>query len=273
MTRASARPGLLATRLAHLACLAVFAAPLAGQTRIIGVVKEDSTARAIPGVEVTVERSSRQARTDSAGNYVVESPAGTQVVLFRLVGFRPLRIRVLVKKDEASRVDADLVRDLGGAQPLDPVSVTGRARALGIGRDAFGERRALGIGNFVDSTELRRNEGRKLSDVLRGSTTVRIVKYRDQFVDARGLPRYGPEQWRAVSPTSSDNGCWVSVIYDNVTIYRSGSRTPPPDFSREFSVSGLESIEFYRTPAQTPMEFNGPGNDCGVLVLWSRRGR
>jgi hypothetical protein len=85
----------------------------------------------------------------------------------------------------------------------------------------------------------------------------------------------GQTQVRATSPTAAgaDGGttCWVTVMYDGVTMYRPGSRTPPPDFSRDFNVASLESVEYYRSSSEVPMEFGGRGTDCGVLVLWTRR--
>lgn len=254
-------------RIARLACLALIAVPLSAQTRITGVVKEDSSNRPLPFAEVGIEKSARLARTDSAGRYVLDSPSGTQIVLFKLVGYRPLRVRVNVKQDDTTQVDAAMVPDRGG-RTLDPVSVTGRMPVRGLGRDGFEVRRANGLGKFIDSTELRRAEGRNLADFLRGSTGVRMVEFRNQtaFIEVRAA---SPIQ---LGMDGSPN-CWVSVIYDNVTIYKTGSRSPPPDFRKDFSVQGLDAIEYYKNRAETPQEFSGLGDACGVMVLWSRRGR
>jgi hypothetical protein len=76
---------------------------------------------------------------------------------------------------------------------------------------------------------------------------------------------------RAASPIRPSN-CWVAVILDGVTIYRPGRGGEPPDFSRDFRPETLESIEYYRSPAETPIEYGGAQADCGVLVMWTRRG-
>jgi hypothetical protein len=39
----------------------------------------------------------------------------------------------------------------------------------------------------------------------------------------------------------------------------------------EFTALDLEVIEVYRSAAEVPGEFSGDAN-CGVLVLWTRRG-
>jgi hypothetical protein len=68
--------------------------------------------------------------------------------------------------------------------------------------------------------------------------------------------------------------CFVSVFFNATTIYRSERGVTggkPPDFSRDFSVASLESVEYYRTSSEVPTEFGGANANCGALVLWSRR--
>jgi hypothetical protein len=135
--------------------------------------------------------------------------------------------------------------------------------------EAFEERRALGIGTFLDSTELRRAEGRRLTDLLRGRTSVRIIPFTQSNI---GLVEY-----RAASSIGRDddgNPCWVSVFLDGIPIYKAGNAAMrPPDLSRDFSVPSLMAIEYYRSAAQVPIEFaTGREADCGVLALWTRRG-
>ena len=68
--------------------------------------------------------------------------------------------------------------------------------------------------------------------------------------------------------------CWVSVFFNGAPVYRSdvsrGSGRPP-DLARDFTVSSLESIEYYKGASDTPQQFGGANADCGALVLWSRR--
>jgi hypothetical protein len=68
--------------------------------------------------------------------------------------------------------------------------------------------------------------------------------------------------------------CYVSVFFNGTTVYRSGRGTgvgKPPDFSRDFNVASLESVEYYRSASEVPPQFGGANADCGALVLWSRR--
>jgi len=252
-------------RVRIVAALLWIPASAAGQV-ITGTVRADSSLRPIPNVEVLIEGKNRQTTTDDQGRFTLASPTGTQIVLFRLVGYQPIRMRAVVGKRDTVPLDATLVKM--GAQPLPEVEVKERpAPAPGSAMAAFEERRRGGFGKFLDSTELRKAENRRTPDVLRG-LGVRLLPFQ-----AGG----GPPEYRAVSSGLSLNegeACWVSVYLDGVPIYKAGSRSMrPPDFSREFPVRTLMAIEYYRSSATVPVEFGtGRDTDCGVLVLWTRKG-
>jgi len=225
-----------------------------------GVVR-DSTGRALNGAEVLLEGSTRQTRTDSGGRYTLTASGGNYVALFRSLGYQPLRQPARLAASDTLRLDATLA--FGPPQELAAVDVKGRRRR-GVGIDGFEERRALGFGKFIDSTVLRRSEGRRLSELLRQSG-VRMVS----------TP--GGRAYFAANPTKNNPdgtpSCYMSVFLDGVAYYRTGSNMRPPDMSREFMIMSLEAIEVYRSSAQIPMEFAGRGSDCGVIVLWTRRGK
>lgn len=249
---------------------------LCGQI-LTGVVREDSTARPLAGVEVTIEGKSNRATTDSAGHYAFVVPSGVQVALFRMPGYRPLRMRVTVKGDTV-RAEPALI-PVAGATQLDPVLVNASpSRVATAGRDGFEERRARGFGKFVDSTQMRAREDRRLHDVLRELADVRFVEANETSVN----------ELRAIYPFSNPSRsyiaggrimpgnppCYVSVFFNGTTIYRSGRGSgvgKPPDFSRDFSVASLESVEYYRSASEVPPQFGGANANCGALVLWSRR--
>jgi len=244
------------------------AAPLAAQVTVTGVVREDGTRRPLAAVEVLIEGTGRADTTDNAGRYRLDAPAGTRVALFRIIGYRPVRLRLVLTRGDTVTADAELVREQ--AQQLEPIETTARPSApRGIGVEAFEERRRLGFGKFIDSTDLRRWEGRRLTDVLRGIAGMRLIPYVED-----------PKQpwifeWRAVGRGTTSIGggpCWMSVVLDGAPIYRSGSSSRPPDFHREFvQVSSLQAVEVYRSAAEVPQEFGGPSEQCGLLVLWTRR--
>jgi hypothetical protein len=246
------------------------AAPLAGQVTVTGVVREDGTRRPLMGAQVFIEGTRREDTTDAAGRYRLDAPTGNRVALFRMIGYRPLRLRLALTKGDTVTADAELIREQ--AQQLEPIVTTGSPSGpRGIGVEAFEERRRLGFGKFIDSADLRRWEGRRMTDVLRGIPGLRLT----QYIEDQTRPWIF--EWRAAgrgagSPDGSP--CWMSVQLDGAPIYRSGSRSRPPDFHREFvEVSNLQAVEVYRSAAEVPMELGGPSEQCGLLVLWTRRAR
>lgn len=240
-----------------------------------GSVRDDSANRPLAGVEVVIEGANRQTVTDAGGLFHFDSlPLGPHVALFRLLGYRPVRIRVNLVEGDSAPVDVRMVRQ--GVQQLDPVAVTARpAGPRGIGREAFEERRSRGFGKFIDSVELRRSDLRRLSDVLRSVPGLRMVRYQECSDPRR--TRCGPIELRAAggrgvtSMLGRNEDCWMSVLLNGSPIYSSSDHRPPPDFSRDFQVQELEAIEVYRSSAETPTEYSGTAAQCGVILLWTRQ--
>ncbi len=244
------------------------AAPAVAAAQVVtGVVRADSTGRPLANVEVSIEGAKDHTTSGPEGRYSLVSPTGKRVIVFRMAGYQQVRMGAVIAKRDTVRLDAILVKQ--SAQELPEVGVTAKAPPVpGSVMAAFEERRRLGIGTFIDSTELRRYEGRRLGDLLRGRTSVRIIPYQESptFVE-----------YRAASPTGlSDDGipCWVSVFLDGIAIYKARNNAMrPPDLNRDFDVNSLMAIEYYRSPAQVPPEYGtGRDSDCGLLLFWTRRG-
>jgi hypothetical protein len=162
-----------------------------------------------------------------------------------------------------------------GVQELAPIEVKARPdppRGMGI-RESFEERRRLGFGKFIDSTVLRANEHRRMVDLLRGIPGIQFlwVPVLDCTLPRSRCPR---ELYARSTRTSRVSGsCFASIYEDGRMIYRSDGPGNPPDWSREFSINEYEAVEVYRSAAEVPIEFGGPASQCGVVVLWTRRGR
>jgi hypothetical protein len=109
---------------------------------------------------------------------------------------------------------------------------------------------------------------------------VYMIQHQDKVSDGAR----GPLEMRAASTRRSGldlagpSPCWMGVILDGVTLYKAVSTGhvssfPPPDFRKDFQVDNIEAIEVYRSASEVPMEFGGNSASCGVIVLWTTRGR
>jgi hypothetical protein len=50
---------------------------------------------------------------------------------------------------------------------------------------------------------------------------------------------------------------------------------PPDRWPTEEELIGphdIEAMELYNTRLSAPARFQGPGSECGVVVIWTRRG-
>ncbi|MGH7678516.1 MAG: carboxypeptidase regulatory-like domain-containing protein [Gemmatimonadaceae bacterium] len=261
-------------------------AAVAGAQVVTGFVREDSTRRPIVDAEVSVAGSSRSTRTNVSGAFRLDDvPTGSQTLRVRRVGYEPVDTAVIVATG-TQEVEVHLRR---GAQRLDTIAVPAR-RARGIGRDGFAERRAMGFGKFLDSTTLRRNEHRRLSDLL-PDQGVRIII--PPQCSAQSLRRRGPNAQPPIAPpfcdvnpnkrvaisASSRDACPLQVIIDGSTMYRDRRTSGQPvQWENTFdlnglSVSGVDLVEVYRRSSEMPQQFTTDLGGCGALVIWTRRAR
>ncbi len=229
----------------------LLAVPLHAQAVLTGIVRNDSTGAPLAGVEVLINGTPYRTETNAEGRYFLPGlPSGARQAIYRLVGHLPVRTDVLLRAGDTTRANVMMIQS---AVVLNPVIVTGnpeRGRGVGVGVEAFEERRRLGLGIFFDSTDLRRNDHRSLGDMARNQV---------------GL---------YVPPTTYGGG----IIYN----YR--MNPPCPMFTyldgiprgvvdtREIPIHTLAAAEIYKSSAGVPTEYGGANAACGVILLWSRRG-
>jgi len=233
------------------------------QSAVAGIVTDDTARAPLAGVEIVVESARRRIITGASGTYFIDSLSpGIHVVLFRKVGYRPVRMRAILSAGDTLR--RPVMLSLAPVE-LPPIEVT--ASSAPPGMEAYAARKAAGSGHFIGSDVLRRSENRRVSEIL---VTVSGVK-----------PVYQRRSGRSISVMVSSRGsanistakaCPMAIWYDGVKIFEPnavGNREPPDINS--YVVNGLEAIEVYRGAAETPAALSGTGASCGTIVLWSRR--
>lgn len=256
------------------AILLGFTTSLAAQAAMTGIVREDSSARPLEGVEVLINGTPHRTMTGANGRYLLEGlPSGIYQAIFRAVGHIPVRMDVLLTAGEATRANATLVRS---DVVLDPIVVTGSPlREVGLAGRGFEERRRMGFGQFYDSEELRKLEHLRLSDLLRRKGGIEIARAR--FHNDSPFALYAVNsRYRNVG---GQLNCMMSIYLDGRMLWKGGNQytqeelkmNPPPDLSRFMSVTSFEGIEVYPSAAGMPVEFGGTSGQCGAVVFWTRR--
>jgi hypothetical protein len=277
-------------RACRFAILAIgLATPLRAQASLTGYVRDETSLKGMPGVEVSAEGADRKTRTDKEGRYALRDlPSGKVRIVVRLVGFVPIDTTI-----EFAGKPAQAVFFLTKAPVvLDTVSTNARQRGLpGAGFDAFEERRSRGIGKFLDSTFLRANEHRQVGDILRGlggfdiATPSSCRPSHPVFCD-----------WRVAVSRRGQALCTMEILMDGSRLGRSvmiDDRDAPPfsppavvqayaeakdqAWSKAFnintiSIGSLRGVEVYRSASEAPgMYAGGDTGGCGLILLWTRR--
>ncbi len=143
--------------------------------------------------------------------------------------------------------------------------------------DSFEENRRVGLGHFLTRADLAKVENVSLASIIatipgalvirgrtaawvRGSRAFKIIQIPPDEEDAR-----------AGAPIAA---CYSNVYLDNVEVFSGKHFTGKfePLFNlNSINPSQIEAIEYYASPAETPLRYSGMESDCGVLVIWTRR--
>jgi hypothetical protein len=245
------------------ATVATNAGPSAAFT---GMVLSNGQRLPIGGAEVSLPELGMSARTNDSGWFRInEIPAGAHVVWVRHVGYAPLTVQFAF----AANAITERQLLLSNVQTLDSVVVAATRPAL----PEFEDRRKLGIGQFFTREELAKQESRRLSDILSRVSGLRILHAtggsQAWVVGGRGMGAvYRPD------PTSAALGaqpaCYADVWLDGALLYRGDMGSMLWDVN-SMAPGTLEAVEFYAS-AQAPIRYSRANMECGVLLLWTRRG-
>ena len=138
----------------------------------------------------------------------------------------------------------------------------------------FEERRAGRTGHYLTRAELAKQEGRALPDILVQLPGVRIVRSDGKAIltSGRGIVTGLNERRQITGRFDRDpqRACYADVYLDGALMY--GGKKD----ESFFDVGGLppsliEGIEYYASPAQTPVRYSRPGATCGTMLIWTRK--
>jgi hypothetical protein len=227
---------------------------LSAQTTISGVVQDSATGGPIASAEILIPAINRQTTADGQGRFEIRNiPPGQHLVQVRAIGYRAAGESVETSGLGTTRVVFELASE---AVRLDSVVVTERpsTRGVGMGFEAFEERRRTRPGIFIDSVDMRRSESLDFRAVLRRSGV--------QLDRRSGVRVVGRGAIRNFRQSSTD--CLVRVYLDG--------RRMEQDFDLRVVHPGmLRAVEVYPSVAQTPPQYDRLDQECGVMLIWTRR--
>lgn len=243
-----------------LAFAAALTDPLPAQS-VRGRLIEDGSDKSIAGASLRMldETNNVVARTvtDSTGGFLLEArAAGRYKLAVDAEGYRGT-VTPAFSLEEGTQI---IVRYTLSPTVilLAPLEITARSRPLisGMTMQGFNERRAKGQGFAITREQIDQRHARLVSDLLRMVPGVRVEW------------RFGGSRITVTGSSRAARGnCAVRVLLDGIE-FRWGSTTID-----DIPTFDIEAIEVFRSIAELPPEMAGPESSCGVIAIWTRRGR
>lgn len=171
-------------------------------------------------------------------------------VRFVRLGYAPRTATLIVQPGRTSEIATTM-----STEPieLEAIQVTVRSSMLEL--NGFYRRAQRGFGAQLSRTDLDKINPIYVSDAVRRIPGVRL---------ASSNP-LNPDEVTAVSRRASS----FSLGPCTLSVYIDGVRMSDPDLN-QLSPDWLEAMEVY-SGVGTPVEYGGPRNPCGVVLLWTQR--
>lgn len=270
-------PACRARNVARTACAVVFvcllpdaaspqASPLHGTIR--GQTVDEYNGEGLPGARVDfLDDARRVVRTtvaDDAGYFLLPSlPPGAFRLRVTQFGYaQAITPFWWVQQGEILDVVVRLQPDAIPLAPLEVVALTRMPVPVFAG---FHRRREQAVGGtFLGRSEIAERHAGRITDLLVDLPGVRL----ESAPGTSGRER-AVVLGRALLAAGGGR-CPAQVFVDGILASRGGGAVPLDDLA---SPSDLEGIEIYRGLGSVPAEFITPEARCGVVVLWTRRGR
>lgn len=222
-----------------------------GNARLSGTVRTRD-GRPLQGARVQLWGSDVQGTTSEAGSFALAGlPAGTYALEVRAIGYAPKRVPVTLSTRAPGSVGIVLDERLNTLQ-----SVVVQADRTKLTKDynGFLERQKRGMGRFLSEEDLNRRNPIVITDALRTTPGISVVPNGTGFgyaIQGRG-------------------GCQPDVWVDGMRVF--DGATDLDQIVRPMDVAG---VEVYNGAATVPAQFMGAGGGggCGVVAIWTKRGR
>ena len=256
-------------------------------TAIFAGLVTDSTNRPIAGAEVTLPDLGKGTASNEQGAFVIRDvPVGVQRVTVRHVGYGPVETQLTFAVGQTMQRHIEMIR----STTLDSVVV--QAKSVDHALDDFEANRKVGLGHFLTRAELAPQEGRTTGAVLTSIPGIKVY-VRGSYAWV-GSSRHNVTSLAGAGAIlgldKSDSlkfaplwECYALVYLDNSVIWRGQRSTSrnsrgqvvsiwEPLFDiNSIPVTEIEAIEYYASPAETPMKYAALNSQCGVLVIHTLR--
>jgi hypothetical protein len=243
-------------------CLHLAAQTPAKASVVIAGVTDAQSGAPLADAQVSVSDLNVSARTDWSGEVRIPNVvAGKHKFEIRRAGYAPLDVDLLVQGDSIgpvfrlAKADTPALQPVAGTPALEPVKVAGDPSTSYLAD--FERRRAQGRGRYLTAADLDKKQNRSLVAVL-ANAFGGLMSTPDP-----ARPGHNILMTRSTKPrlTNVDVHCGIDVYLDNSQYLDDLEALHPSD---------LAGVEYYPIES-APGEYRKLTDNCGVLVLWSRK--
>lgn len=214
--------------------------------RLSGTVVEAGSGRPVREASVRVLGLGRYV-TDGAGRFAVPRlPAGLKEVEVEALGYRRRVVSVTVQAGRTTVLEVTVGVD---ALELEPIDVQVRSPFL-ESRGVYRRMEGGGSGRMVTRTDLEQSASARLSDSMTEVPGLRVERQSTRSI-LLGRGR-----------------CRMRIFIDGVPVSPEIDGTIDIDL---FPPEWIEVAEVYVGIAAVPVEYADVGEDCGVVLLWTRQ--
>jgi|GEM_PF-173277 len=237
----------------------VFQDPSRRTAELRGKVVAAEDGRPLSGARISVQETKEVKVSGEDGSFTFSSvPAGTVTVTASLLGYADSEGGVLVGGGQTIDVEVRL-----SPQPIEmePIVVEATRLEINVMLSEVRRRAERGWGTVLmeEDLELRRRTATRTTDILH-EYGANVVNNGRTLTFRRTL-------------------CAPVVYIDGIRVFKgSGSKLGGGGGNEAAAAVNLvhpmniEAMEIYRGPAQTPGEFLDSNAQCGVILIWTRRG-
>jgi hypothetical protein len=244
--------------------------------QVAGTAMESETNTPVVDVWMTLIStegdSVKMTRSDSLGAFVLTAPEpGLYYVRARRLGYAPgVQGPFQLDVGQAVKVEFSL-RQLAFA--LDSLSVTAEAVDQYLTDVGFYARQKSNRGYFMDREQIEQRLA-NVADVQQLLSVLPGVKIGEGIPGSAGSVM----NFQRGQATLGGKCSQPRVFVDGLPVGNEaiGGGLSQPQFvalSQVVQPEDVYAVEVYRTPSQIPPEFGGPETLCGVLLIWTIRGR
>lgn len=240
--------------------------------RVLRVRATTETGDPIAYANLQVNGSRRYVSDDSGRFTVPIMLNGRSTLLLRRIGFEPTEIILMEMPDTAVRVPMRAV-----ARTLETQVVTVRSPYVRLDLGGFYRRmaeveRGARVGYFVTPEDLALRNPQNVTDAVEQFPSIRLRPIDDGALDAFGLAHGDGIPLGRKYRIEDRNGCALTVYLDRVRIQPTmvGSKPKDEEINTLVQPHAVAGIEVYPRAAGAPPEFPPVGQNCGVVVIWSK---